>query len=255
MKKLFGLSLAVILTVFLAFGSALAEPSAKATCQAGDLSTTESASYVNIFEQTIHTANDKALLMDVSLECGLTTNTKVMSKLLQKATADAEALVKIRVLVDPEFGATDNDVQNLDDAVALPGEIIQAVDGDGNTVLLDDGGIIFARRHQTLIAEFAGDISDALSINDDGVLVIDEDAVDPETLQLILDTMTANSFGFVYPGLKAGTHTVVVQANLIYTGDAGAEILGTGGASRAYLGKGSVTVESTRFVKDENVEL
>ena len=259
MKKLSIVCLAVVMAVVFGYGSAFADPSAKATCQAGDLSSVTSESYVNIFTQTIHTANDKALLMDVSLECGLTTDTKVASKLLGKAEATAEAIVKVRVLVDPVFGTTDDGVQiddevlNLEDAVALPGIVEYNVAGE----LTDDGGIFFARRHQTMIAHFAGDISNALSIAADGTtIVIDPTLVAPETLQLILDTMTANSFGFVYPGLSAGTHTVVVQANLMYQDAVAGEGLdGTEGISSAYLGKGSVTVESTRFIKNENVEL
>lgn len=240
MKRLSIVCLAFVLAITFGFANAYAA-SAKATCQAGDLSEVQFHSYGTIFEQIIHTASQKDLFVDVSLECGLTTNTKVMSKVLEKALATAEAAVMVRVLVDPVFDSEGN-VLNIEDALATPGEVT------------------FARRHQTLIAEFAGDISGALSIVD-GALVIDETLIAPETLQLILDTMTANSFNFMFADLAAGDHTVVVQANPIYIDTVdGQEINledyeGSAGISKAYVGKGSVTVESVRMVKDEVVEL
>ena len=229
------MSLAVVLTVFLAFGSALAA-NAKVSAQCGDVSFVEGGDpYTTIFTQDIRTPANWDLFIDVSLECGLTTDTTVISKLLAKAVADAEAIVKVRVLVDPEF-----DGANLlnPEAIAEPGEII------------------FARRHQTLIAEFAGDISGALSIVD-GALVIDEDLIEPEMLQLILDTMAAHSFNFIVPDLPVGDHTVVVQAELTYIESTeGTELPAeAAAAANAYLGKGSVTIEEVRMIKGENVVL
>lgn len=256
MKKISIVCLAVVMAVVFGFGNAFAA-SAKATCQFGDLEGVVSKSYVNIFEQTIHTASQKDIFVDVSLECGLMTNTKVMSKQLAKAIANAEAIVKIRVLVDPVFGLSEDDVVNIDVALSQPGEVV------------------FARRQQTLIAEFAGDFSECMTIlvddngtpddtsDDTSSIDIDWECVKPETLELVLDTMTANSFNFMHPDLDAGTHTVVVQANLAYQTDAGTEIDETfapnadfgSAAAAAVLGKGSVTVESVRMIKGEDVEL
>ena len=238
MKKLFGLSLAVILTVFLAFGSALAA-SAKVTAKCGDLEGVVEANngWITVFTTNIHTPQDKELFIDVSMECGLTTNTKVMSKQLVRAISEAEAMVEVRVLVDPVFD--DGTLQNSA-AIASPGEII------------------FAKRYQALIAEFAGDISGALSI-EDGVLVINEDLIEPEMLALILKTMSANSFNFIAQNLDQGFHDIVVQAKLSYeqTGDKFVDSLGElteeDIATMAYLGNGSVTVECVRMTQDDNV--
>lgn len=245
MRKLVGMSLAVVLTIFLAFGTAFAQASAKATAQCGELNLVPlAASYETIFTQTIKMPEQKDLIIGVSLECGLTTNTKVMSKSLEKALAEAEAMVKVRVLVDPVYDPDTGELLNLEEALAAPGEVI------------------FARRTQTLIAEFAGDISDCISLvdtNGDGIpdsVVVDEDCVEPETLQLILDTMSANSFNFIVMDLGAGEHEIVVQADLTYNtdtevvGDSLAEAIAT-----AYVGKGSVTIEDSRMIKDEDVEL
>ena len=234
MKKLSIVCLAVVMAVAFGFTAANADPSAKVTAKCGDISVIDMAGdatdYTTIFTQTIKTAQQKDLFIGVSLECGLTTNTKVASKTLVKATAEAEAVVKVQVLVDGTMDGNE---------VALPGEII------------------FARRHQKLIAEFAGDITGCIDTLT-GTIVIDETCVLPETLQLILNTMSANSFNFIVKDLLAGPHTIQVQAKLIYVDGDADEIYDTaetGAMSNAYLGMGSVTIEEVRMIKDEDVEL
>lgn len=248
MKKLCVVCLAVVMAVAFSFTAVNAAPSAKATAQLGDLSVVEvsgsggpgttnvgNTAWVTLFEQDIKTPTGKDLFINVSLECGLTTDTTVMSKKLARAIADAEAIVEVRVRVDD---------------VAVP--VNENADTD----------ITFARRHQTLIAQFAGDISGCMEIVD-GVIVIDWECVDPEMLQLILDTMQANSFNFIVPDLKAGLHTVQIEAKLSYmasdnsvqeTIDSATVTMAEGQAfARAYLGNGSVTVEVVRMIKDEDV--
>lgn len=251
MKKLFIVCLLFVVAMTFGFTSAFAGPSAKATAQIGDLSVIEvsgsggsgtsnsgDTGWETLFTQTIKTPQDKDLFIDVSLECGLTTDTTVMSKKLARATATAEAIVEVRVLVD---------------GVAVP--------VNGNTPA--DTDITFARREQTLIAEFAGDISECMTINEFGVIVVDWACVDPEMLQLILDTMQANSFNFVVPDLGADEHTVQIQAKLSYeasgnlqqeTIDDATVTMAEGQAfAKAYLGNGSVTIETVRMIKGEDV--
>ena len=243
MRKLFGLSLAVVLTVFLAFGSALAvQPASKATAKCGNVTgIVLGLDFVTIFTQDIRTPQGKDLFIDVSLECGITTNTAVMSKKLERALAESEATVMVRVLVNEK--------------PALPGEIT------------------FANRTQTLVAEFAGDFSECISLVDndgDGVpdaVVVDEECTQAEFLQLILSTLNANSFNFIAEDLDAGVQTIEVQAKLIYTDREGAEVVvprpvldgdvytWTHSASNAWLGNGSVTVELVRMIEGEDVEL
>ena len=262
MKKLSIVCLAVVMAVVFGFTTVNADPSSKATAQLGDLSVVEvsgsggsgvsdvdNTGWVTLFTQKIKTPQDKDLFINVSLECGLTTDTTVMSKKLARAIAEAEAVVEVRVVVDD---------------VAVP------VNGIGDT------DITFARRNQKLIAEFAGDISECMSIvvNDNGTpdnleddfseIVIDWACVDPEMLQLILDTMQANSFNFIVPDLDAMLHTVEVQAKLSYLASGNLEqetidsetvtMMAEGKAfARAYLGNGSVTIEVVRMIKDEDV--
>ena len=233
MKKLSIFCLCLLLISGMGFSNAFAA-SAKATCNARDLATVQFKSAAKIFEQTIHTASQKDLFIDVSLECGLTTNTKVMSKALKRAISEAEATVKVWVEVDGK--------------VAAPGVVT------------------FARRYQGLIAEFAGAFStdksewQACFVTDaDGITTIDETCLTEEMLALILDTMTANSFDFIMPDLAAGDHTVTVYADLSYQ-HTGQEFVDSKDLSkwgpedittRAYIGKGSVTIESVRMVKGD----
>ena len=224
MRKLFSVSLIVMLAVTFTVVNVYAGPSAKSTAQCGPISMAEEgAGYTSIFTQTIKIPEKKDLFIDVSLECGLTTDTKVMSRQRRKAVAEAEATVMVRVIMD---GDVDNPV--------APGEIT------------------FARRHQTLIAEFAGDFSDC--ITDEGTIVLTETCVAEETLQLILDTMNANSFNFIASDVPVGIHEIDVQAKLEYKTVEGT-IEGVGGeaAANAYLGKGSVTVECVRMMSGEDV--
>ncbi len=225
----FSVVLSILLATILSCNLAFAQPSAKVTAQAGDLSVVKFSSYAPIFTQTIKTSEAKDLFVDVSLECGLTTNTKVMSKQLQRAISESEAVIKVRVLVDGE--------------VALPGEVT------------------FARRYQGLIAEFAGDIRSALKMNEDGAVYIDETLIEEEMLALILDTMSANSFNFIAPGVSAGEHTIVVEASpdwqvkgQEFEPEEG-ELMYDEVATKAYIGKGSITVEAVRSIKGEDIEL
>lgn len=248
MKKLFICLLALGMT--LCFSNAFAQPSAKATAQLGDLSVVnvgveeelnsfpdndDTTGWTPIFEQVIKIPTGKDLFIDVSLECGLTTNTLVMSRALRKAVAEAEAVVEVRVWV---------------------GDYLVPVNG----LTIPDTDITFARRTQTLIAEFAGDFSTCLVNTTTGVITITDECLDPESLQLILDTMTANSFNFIAPEPGVGEHTVTVEAKLSWrTHNEGVVIVesdqveGGASAAAAYLGNGSVTIETVRMIKDEDV--
>ena len=231
-KKFFGLALIVMLSFALAIPSAYAA-SAKATAKVGNLAevqaTTSSVSsedgWVTVLENQIKTSSQKDLFVDVSMECGLTTNTKVMSKKLERAVSNAEAAVYVRVLVDgvvqkPEY-------------------------------------VTFAKRKQTLIAEFAGDILGCL--DEYGHVIVDtEDAcILEESVALILDTLSAHSFNFIAMDVGVGIHTVSVQAKVTY--DAELQELGYGDSefpgTTAWVGKGSMTVDEVRLIQDEVPEI
>ncbi|NWF77511.1 MAG: hypothetical protein HXY36_02790 [Chloroflexi bacterium] len=99
------------------------------------------------------------------------------------------------------------------------------------------GEVTFNARTQTLTAKFAGMLVD--------------DQLTEEELELILDTMSANSFNFILDDLPQGTHTVTVEA-MIDT-----ETLAQLGVAEAWatIGNGSVTVEEVRMIKGEDILL
>jgi len=179
----------------------------------------------NILVNTLHTSQQKDLFVDVSLEVGLYTKTLVKSKLGDMDSALAQAGVEVRVLIDP--GTTK-------ERVAYP------------------GAVVFGRRTQTLSAVFQGLIADCLSVDPEtGNVIVDEECVEPEELELILDTMNANAFNFVLDDLGSGDHTVQVQARITVGGALGGTALGSFEA-KALVGKGAVSVEEVRMIKGED---
>ncbi len=244
MKKSFVVNVALFLFITFGFANSFAQtsqPSAKATAKCGDLSAVElGEGYNPIFIQTINTPNGGDLFVDVSLECGMTTNLRTTSRRISTAPwscrlalRKAEVTLKVNVLVDG--------------MEAEPGEII------------------FARRKYQSIAQFAGDISECISIEtveieeneeiiEQDIIVVDQDCIQPETLELLLDTMTANSFTFIAPDLSSGKHTIVVQAKFIFAkDDGGCANIDDLVDAMAYLRSGSVTIERVRMIKEEDI--
>src|SRR6266545_7287096 len=217
------------LALVLALGTVNAQnqPAAKVTAKTADLvlipETTGTGDWQTILANNIRTANQKDMFIGASLEIGLFTLTQTKSKNLTSDTSLARAEVQVRALVDGR--------------VAEPGPVT------------------FGRRSQTLSATLEGAIGGCLSIvtNLDGTLsiVLDPNCVTPETIELILDSMDAASFNFVAVDVPVGIHTVSVQARIDTTGSAQTgsfTALGT-------IGKGTMTAESVRLIKDPNVIL
>ena len=110
------------------------------------------------------------------------------------------------------------------------------------TVYVDDlpaypGEVKFCERQQTLTTYLQG-ILDLGS----GLVVADE------YVELILETMDANSFNFIMADLSAGVHTIKVKARIDTDVSGVAEAKGS-------IGKGSVTVESVRMIRNEDFNL
>ncbi len=226
MKKSIVIAVALALVVVLGAGVVWAsnsQPASKATAKVGDIYIINSTdmAWDTILEQDIKTPNQKDLFIDVSLECGLYTQTHVKSKGGNKDTATAEAMVKVRVLVDGDE--------------AYPGKVV------------------FNYREQTLSAKFmgifTGECLDVDPVNH--TVTINYTCLEPEELNLTLDTMSANSFNFIMDDLTSGVHTVEVQAMIDTTAVAGA---GTAEAW-ATIGRGSVTIELVRMIKGEDILL
>jgi hypothetical protein len=226
MNRRFGLTLAV-LAVLVAVGPAVAESQlgSKAMAQVGQISVLGSdgpeslGDWQTILSNTVRTSQQHDLSIGVSLECGLTTRTPSRSNGGGRDTSVAEANLAVRVLVDG----------------------FEAAPGD----------VTFCKRSKTLSATFQGLIDGCLSIDDLGNIVLDEECLLPEEIELILDTMSANTFNFLHADAGVGTHMIEVQARIDL--DSSAE---AGKAeARAMLGKGSLTVEVVRLIVGEDIDL
>jgi hypothetical protein len=264
MKRLIIISFVCVLALAFTSTSAFAA-SAKASAQFIGIQSVslnesvESQGWKTVFTQGIHMANNHDIYISPSFEVGLTTSTAVMSKKLVRAIAEADAQVKVRVIID-------GDVANP----VAPGEVI------------------YSKRNQKLIAEFAGlyDLwgddacytTTTTCVDDDplidgcqgeevvtGIEFSDDEACfDAEYLQLILSTMAAHTFNFIAADVSTGDHIIEVQVQLTYDLGDGVDIydrpdladevtaLGMYG-SQAWIGKGSVLIESVRMVKGEDI--
>lgn len=228
--------LAVASIVALSSSAALAQgsqSSAKATAvvtnlnvlDASTLQAAQDDGWQTIMQNTVKTSEQKDLFVDVSLESGLYTKTQVKSKGGTRDTSVASASVKVRVLIDGNL--------------AYPSEIV------------------FNKRAQHLSAVFQGLLQDesgnsCLAVDlETGAIVIDEDCLLPEEVELILDTMSANSFNFLYPDAGTGVHTVSVQAKI----ETDTSFESGSAEAAATIGHGSVTVEEVRMIKEEDFEL
>ena len=172
-------------------------------------------SFDRILSAPIHTGSQKDLLIGVSLETGLYTDTAVKSSGGVKDTSNATAGIKIVVTVDGVEAAP--------------------------------GVVTFDKRSQTLSATLGGYFANCVDANGDGFTdVLTECELLPEEIQLILDTMAAHHFNFVYADLPAGDHYIEVAAEV--TGSTSYQ----NGSASAYgtIGKGALTVEEIRATND-----
>jgi len=164
--------------------------------------------WTDVLKGSIHTPNQKDLLIGVSFETSLLTDTLVVSKAGAKDTSTAEASIEIQVLVDG--------------------------------VPADPGTVIYDKRKQQLSATLGGYYTNCVDSNLDGIIdVTTECELAPEEIQLLLDTTAAHHFNFIKADLPSGDHTVVVQSRI--TNSTGYQ---NGSASAtALVGKGTLSVE------------
>jgi hypothetical protein len=212
-----------LVAVALLSGSALAQ-SAKYSIQMSGLAQVSSRlaatadGYTPILRGAIHTSQQKELVMGVSLESGLYTDTTVVSKNLQADKSVAMARILVRVMVDG--------------VEAYP------------------GSVTFAEREQGLVAKFAG-YFECTDLNNDGIMNFGEcDYTKPEELQLWLKTLNANAFFFALPDLQQGEHIVEVQAKV----ETSTSFQLGAAAASAWIGKGTVSIEEARLIKGSTLD-
>jgi len=211
------LNIALVLFIFMIFTGQLfaqGSPSAKASAQVGSIGilNSQQLNWSTIMSNKIKTANSKDLFILVSLECGLMTNTKVQGKKGSSDTSSANASVKLRVLVDG--------------FPAKPGEVT------------------FCKRTQALSAVLGGVLESCTDHDGDGTIFAEDCEFTDETIELLLDTMQANSFGFILDDMKSGEHMIDVQARI----DSGSSSQAGSAEASGSIGKGSLSIEEVRFV-------
>ena len=208
--------------------------------EAGPGNLTESSAnytgnWTTILTQNIKTPNQKDLIIDVSLETGLYTRTHVKSKRASEGdpawdSSTAHAKVMVRVGVDGEYATLGPNVEEA--GVAFP------------------RAVTFNEREQTLSAKFMGIFTaEFIEVDPDtGVVTLNYTFLKPEELELILDTMSANSFNFVVADLTPGNHVITVEAKIDANGAAEEGKF----EAMAMVGQGSVVIELVRMVKAED---
>ncbi|HEY6839102.1 MAG TPA: hypothetical protein VI389_10190 [Geobacteraceae bacterium] len=215
MKKL-----ATILAVSLLASTSAFAASAKFTANVKSvavvspmLATNDADGWSTVMSGQIHTATPKDLLIGVSLETTLLTDTTVKSSGGVKDTSTAEAGIQVKVLVDGLEAAP--------------------------------GVVVFDRRKQQLTATLGGYYTNCTDVNQDGITdVLTECELAPEEIGLLLDTTAAHHFNFIQANLGQGTHSVVVKAKISNN-----TVFANGSASAsALLGNGSLSVEEVQAV-------
>ena len=262
MKKLILIALAVVLVVALGAGAVWAQNgirASKATAKVSELTLLEwepqapsetppggmnesipetayNGTWTTILTQNIKTPNQKDLIIDVSLETGLYTRTLVKSKRNYEGdpewdSSTAHAKVMVRVGVDGNYTTVGKGVAQ-EAGVAFP------------------RAVTFNEREQTLSAKFMGIFTGDCLIVDPGTgeVSINYTCLEPEELDLILNTMSANSFNFVVADLTPGNHVITVEAKIIANGAAEEGEY----EAMAMVGQGSVVIELVRMMKGED---
>jgi uncharacterized membrane protein len=145
----------------------------------------------DLLATTISTANYKDLLIGVSLQSGLYTDTTVKGKNGSYEEAGAEAAIKVHV-----------DISGLDSY--------------GNPAKAYPQEVVFAGRVQELSAVLGGVIKSCSDGDGNGTITVAEECdVGDEEIGLMLSTTSANHFNFVAPDLAPGDHTVTVQVTTL----------------------------------------
>lgn len=219
------------------FSAVALAQSAKSTVQMSGLNLLDTAStgsiaadgsysgdWAPLLSASLHTSQQKDVIVGASLEVGLFTDTMVSSQRGNRDTSTAEAKVEVRVVLDAGTAG---------ERIALPGTIV------------------FNKRSQRLIAEFGGVLESCTDRNLDGKITVDECIFTDETLDLMLDTLSAHAFFFAIDDLGVGDHTLQVQARVSY----GSSAQDGSASANAWVGKGGLTVEEVRFVQGADISL
>lgn len=188
-------------------------------------------SWIEIMSKPVKLSNSQSLFVSPSLVSGLYTQTRTKTATNSTSTAQAMGAVYLRAVLTPAAGG--------DDIVAAPLSACTA-SVFGCSQQTGNWGVVLDSRIQTL----------SQSISQCTVLVDGQSGTCDftSTIDLILQTASANTFNFIFPNVGQGTYTLKIYAAV---GSGATIIEGTGAAiGAAAFGLGSVTAEAVRLVHD-----
>ena len=193
--------------------------------------------WIEIMSKPVKLSNSQSLFVSPSLVSGLYTRTRTKTNTAETSTATAMGAVYLRAVLVPAAGG--------EAIVAAPltscaGGVLGCTQGDNG-----NWGVILDSRIQTLTQELSACVVDVTSIagTDDGTCTF------TSTIDLLLQTTSANTFNFVFPSVGQGTYELKVYAavgsgaTVVASGTSGGTAVGA-----AAFGVGSVLVESVRLV-------
>jgi hypothetical protein len=191
--------------------------------------------FARIMKSTVKLSNSQSLFVTPSLVTGLYTSTKTKSSPAGGAsTAVAQGGVYLRAVL---YDSNENAI--LAEPIKRCDNSILGCYADANGAK----GVVLDSRVQTLSQDISACI---VNVNTGGVPGTGTCTFDLTT-QLILQTTSAHTFGFIFPNVGQGVYRLEIQVAV----NSGATVSGSGTAigSAAY-GLGSVTAESVRLVHD-----
>ena len=214
-------------------------PSAKTGARAADLSGVQFESWGELegLRTILKIPEQKELIFDVSLQCGLYTYTKASSKRSQRNEDTVEAGIKVAVKwTNIDTGESGWAMPNSDTSVA------GGLDGDGFP-----DGVTYCSRMQSLAATFQGDLLSCIA--EDGTVTVTDECLTEESVELTLETLAAHAFNFYAEDIGQGTYEISVWANPECSDNETAAACDGNGDARAWIGMGTMVVDEVRFAK------
>ncbi len=202
--------------------------------------------WIPIMSKKMKLSNSQSVFVSPSLVSGLYTRTRTVTKTGETSTASAMGAVYMRAVLEDESG---NLVQ-----VAAPIAQCAPTDLDPTPafgcVNLQSGkwGVTLDSRVQTLTQALSACVIDVTSLAPEN----DGSCSFTSTIDLLLETASANTFNVIFPNVGQGTYVIKIyaavgsSASLAITGsNSGGTAIGA-----AVFGLGSMLAESVRLVHD-----
>ncbi len=196
--------------------------------------------WIQIMDRQVKLSNSQSLFVSPSLVTGLYTRTRTKTTTGSISTAQAMGAVYLRAVLTPAAGGSDIVGAPVSHFCNSQGSIFGCAEPETGK-----WGVILDSRVQTLTQQLSQCVIDVTSIpgtTNDGTCSF------TSTIDLILNTTSANTFNFIFKDLTQGIYTLKIFAAVASSASI---IEGSGTAIGASaFGLGSVTAESVRLVHD-----